>query len=232
MLARYMPVIAVVTKARADRGFRSEVQRLVPSVKNVVSVRALREVDDEGHVLEPKGLVDLVNLTMELVPEAQRNAFAAAQKISVELKQRRAQAAVGTSAALAGAAGASPIPFSDAILIVPIQIGMLATITAIFGLKLSEGFLTTLLASAGGSFVATLGGQAIVSGLLKLVPGVGTLAGGVISGATAATLTTILGEAYVAVLTRLFHKKGGELPTDQEVADAFKEELNGKRGGT
>ena len=229
MLARYMPVIAVVTKARADRGFRAEVQRLLPAARNVVPVRALREVDDEGHVLEPRGLVDLVNLTQELVPEAQRNAFAAAQRISIELKRNRAQAAVVTSASLAAAAGASPIPFSDAMVIVPIQIGMLATITAIFGLKLSEGFLSTLLASASGSLAATFVGQAIVSGLLKLVPGPGTIAGGAISAATAASLTSVLGGVYVAVLTRLFRRNGSETPTEQEVTDAFREELRSVR---
>jgi hypothetical protein len=30
MLARYVPVVAVVTKARSDQGFRDEVQRLLP----------------------------------------------------------------------------------------------------------------------------------------------------------------------------------------------------------
>ena len=59
----------------------------------------------------------------------------------------------------------------------PVQIGMLATITAIYGLQLSEGFLSTLLASASGTMVATFAGQSVVSGLLKLVPGPGTGSG-------------------------------------------------------
>ena len=227
MLSRYMPVVAVVTKARADRGFADEVKRLLPAARNVVRVRALREEDDDGHVLEPKGLVDLVNVTMELVPEAQRNAFAASQRISVELKAQRAHAAVAASAATAAAIGFSPIPFSDALLIVPVQVGMLATLTAIFGLKLSQGFLSTLLSSASGTSLATLGGQTFVSGLLKLLPGAGTLAGGLISGATAATLTTLLGEGYIAVLTQLFKRKNGQPPTEAEVAEAFAAKLNG-----
>ncbi|WP_224244960.1 YcjF family protein [Hyalangium gracile] len=229
MLSRYMPVVVVITKARSDRGFREEVLRLIPTARNAMRVRALREEDDEGHVLEPRGLKELVDVTMELVPEAQRNAFAAAQKVSVEQKKSRAHLAVGSAATLAAAVGASPIPFSDAALIVPVQIGMLASISAIFGLPLSQAFLTTLISSAGGGLAATLAGQTIVSGLLKLLPGVGTIAGAAISGTTAATITTIFGEGYIAVLSRLFMRNPGVLPSEEEIASAFREELNGRK---
>jgi uncharacterized protein (DUF697 family) len=227
MLARYMPVVAVITKARSDQGFSDEVRRLMPSVRNVVRVRSLREEDDEGHVLEPRGLVELVDLTMELVPEAQKNAFAAAQRISVRQKRNRAHAAVATAAT--AAAGAAPIPFSDALLIVPIQVSMLAGISAVFGLPLTQAFLSTLLTSAGGGLLATLSGQSLVSGLLKLIPGVGSLVGGAISAATAASITTIFGEAYIAALSLLFDRKQGLPPSDEEVAEAFSEELHKNR---
>ena len=36
--------------------------------------------------------------------------------------------------------------------------------------------------------------------MLKRIPGVGTALGGTISGATAAVLTTALGEAYIAIM--------------------------------
>ncbi len=65
MLARYVPVVAVVTKARSDQGFRDEVQRLLPQARNVMRVRALAETDDEGHTLQPRGLTELVDITME-----------------------------------------------------------------------------------------------------------------------------------------------------------------------
>ena len=55
-LADFMPVLGVVTKARADDGFRNEVQRLLPEARNVVRVRALRERYDDGHVAPPMGV--------------------------------------------------------------------------------------------------------------------------------------------------------------------------------
>jgi small GTP-binding protein len=223
-LAKYIPVVGVITKARADQGFRAEVQKLMPEARNVVRVRAIAEQLDEGFVLQPHGLKDLVDLTMELVPEAHRNAFAAAQKANLDLKSRRAQGAIATAAAAATAAGASPIPFSDALVLVPIQVAMLAGITAIFGLPVSVGFLTTLLASVGTGAVATIAGRSIVTNLLKLIPGAGTIAGGAIAAATAAALTTAFGEVYIATLVKLMEKSGGEPPTADEILKTFKEQ--------
>ena len=42
-----------------------------------------------------------------------------------------------------------------------------------------------------------------MANLVKMIPGAGTIVGAVISGTTAATLTGALGEAYIAILTRV-----------------------------
>jgi uncharacterized protein (DUF697 family)/energy-coupling factor transporter ATP-binding protein EcfA2 len=223
-LAKYVPVVGVITKARADQGFQAEVQSLMPEARNVVRVRAIAEQLDEGVILHPHGLKDLVDLTMELVPEAHRNAFAAAQKAHLDLKSQRAQGVIATAVAAATTAGASPIPFSDAFVLVPIQVAMLAGVTAVFGLPVSVGFLTTLLASVGTGAIATIAGRAIVTNLLKLIPGGGTLVGMGIAAVTAAALTTAFGEVYVATLVKLMEKTGGEPPTQKEILITFKEQ--------
>jgi uncharacterized protein (DUF697 family) len=196
----------------------------MPEARNIVRVRAIVEHLDEGITLQPHGLKDLVDLTMELVPEAHRNAFAAAQKADLDLKSRRAQGAIVTAAAAAVATGASPIPFSDALVLVPLQVAMLASITAIFGLPASTGLLTTLLASVGTGAVATIAGRSIVASVLKLIPGAGTIAGGAISATTAAALTTAFGEVYIATLVKLMEKSEGEPPTADEIIKTFKEQ--------
>lgn len=116
---------------------------------------------------------------------------------------------------------AVPIPLSDAVTIVPIQVAMLAGISATFGLSIDKSFLSTLIgiiAGAGG----TIAGRAIVANLLKLIPSAGSLAGGAIAATTAAAITTALGEAYIAALSMLFLEKNGEPPTNDEVTQAFK----------
>jgi uncharacterized protein (DUF697 family)/GTPase SAR1 family protein len=225
MLVRHMPVVVVVTKARSDNGFRAEVQRLLPKASNVIRVRAISETQDDGHVLPPMNLEALVEWTMGVVPEGQKNAFAAAQKVALRHKQARSHAIVAASATSAAAVGAAPIPFSDAILIVPIQISMLAGISAVFGLPLDSAFLTTLVSSTLAGAGGTIAGRAIVGSLLLLVPGAGPILKGVISGGTAIAFTTAFGEAYIAALSFLIEKDPHNPPTAEQIAKQFREEM-------
>lgn len=231
-LAKHIPVLAVITKARKDvdddgQSFRAEVRRLLPLARNAVRVRSIAEVLDDGHSMPVLGLEDLVNLTAEVIPEGHRRALAAAQKVSIDYKRKVAHGIVATAAAAAAAAGASPIPFSDAFILVPIQVGMLAGISATFGLDLSKAFLSTLASTLLGSGGATLAGKTIVTNLLKLVPGVQIL-GMVINGATAAALTTGVGEAFIAILAALYAESAGEAPSPEAVEEALRKRLNAK----
>jgi len=227
MLAdRNIPIIAVITKARADQGFRNKVLEIIPLVSNAVRVRAIKEELDEGIVLPPMNLKELVELTMHVVPEGRRRAFAAAQKVDIELKKTKSHRIVVRSAAAAAAMATVPIPFSDAVGIVPILFAMLAGISATFGLSIDQAFLGVLIGTIIGSAVSGMQiGKTIMANLLKMIPGAGTIGGGAISAATAAALITTVGEAYIAVLANLFIRNNGEPPTSEEVVEAFKTRL-------
>lgn len=229
MLSRHMPVIVIITKARSDNGFREIVKKLLPQARQVIRVRAIHEEFDEGHVLNPMNLRELVQLTMDFVPEAHKNAFAAAQKVNIDLKQQRAREAIALAVTAAAGVGATPVPFADAVAIVPIQIGMLARITMVFGIPLSQAFLSTLVGSTLTSVAGTFAGRAIVASLLKLLPGAGSAAGAVISAATAGALTKAFGEAYLAALMHVFLRKQGETPSEEEILQAFRKEFQNQQ---
>jgi small GTP-binding protein len=226
LVDRNIPVIAVITKARSDKGFRAKVLEILPLVKNAVRVRAIEEELDEGIILRSAGLRDLVDLTMQVVPEGLKRAFIAAQKIDIELKKTQSHAIVAGAAVSAAGLAAVPIPFSSAVAIVPIQIGMLAGISATFGLSIDKSFLSTIVGSIIAGAGGTLAGRTIVASLLKMIPGAGSVVGGAIEAATAAALTTAFGEAYIAALDMLFVNNNGEPPTSEEVAEAFKEKYS------
>jgi uncharacterized protein (DUF697 family) len=227
MLAKHVPVMAVITKARSDNGFRNEVIKLLPKSRSAVRVRAIFEKLDEGIELPPMGLENLIELSSELIPEGKRNAFAAAQKADMSFKKRRARTIVAGAVTAAAAAGASPIPFSDVAILAPIQITMLAGITSIYGFELSKASLMTLVSSLVGVGGAALAGRAIVSNLLKFIPGLGTLAGGAISATTAAMLTTALGEAYIRTLEAFFVDNPDARPNAEDLAARLIKELRG-----
>ena len=228
LLAPRMPVVIVITKARADEGFRAVVQGMMRGAINVVRVRALRQVDDDGHIKEVAGLTDLVELTMEAVPEGQKNAFAAAQKVVLRQKEDRSRKLVYTAAVSAAAVGATPVPFADAALLVPIQISMIAGISATYGLPLSTAFISTLVSATMAGTAGTIGGRSLVAGLLLLIPGAGLVLKGAISGATGALFTTAFGEAYIAVLSTLIAKDPDHPPTAEQIASCLKAELPGR----
>ena len=224
MLARHMPVIAVITKARSDQGFKSEVQRLLPRAVNVVRVRALAEELDEGVVLPVMGLKELADLTAEVIPEGVRMAFVRAQKASREQRRKEAQSIVNWVAGQAALIGATPIPVSDAALLIPLQIKMLAKISALYGIDNSEvvSALFTMMAPLGASFV----GRTVVSNLLKMVPGIGSAAGGLISGSTAAALTTTMGNLYISAIEKACSDlKEGEVPSAERIKGELKRSI-------
>ena len=220
-----VPVIAVITKSRADQGFAGVVRDLLPHVWGVHRVRALREVLDDGHQLEPFGLTELLEATVELIPEASRNALAAAQKISLDLKERRARLVVNTASASAGAAAAVPLPLSNLFTLAPVQLGMLAGVNATFGLKFSQTYLQAVVASALGVAGTGYATRTIASALLKFVPGLGSVAGGAIAATTASALTAAMGHAYIRAL-RLSLERAGDRPMDAgQLAAEFEEQF-------
>ncbi len=231
-LAQHMPVLGVITKARNDEGFRAEVQRLLPEARNVVRVRAITETLDDGHKLQPMGLEDLIEVTMGLVPEGIRRAFGAVQRVSLRHKRQLAHRTVFKSAGMAAVTAATPIPFADAAVLVPIQLGMLVRVSVLYGFDITEPYVKELVAAAIGPTAATAGGRVIVANLLKLSPGAGTMLGGAISAATAATLTAALGGLYIAALDAAFAKSGSDSPDLTKVAAELRNQAKNAKGDT
>ena len=229
MLDKHVPVVVVITKSISDGGFRQEVQNLLPMARNVVRVHALETILDNGYRIKVMGLEDLVDLTMNLLPEAVRSAFVASQRVSLKIKQQKAHAAVGLAATAAAGIGASPIPFSDAIALIPTQIGMLATISAIWGIPVSQMFLGTIVSGTLTSSAGTIGGRVLAGTLLKFIPGVGTAVGAVITAGVAGTITTAFGEAYIAALYTLTKDNPDRIPMPGEIRDEFQRQLKQSR---
>ncbi|NJN10790.1 MAG: DUF697 domain-containing protein [Richelia sp. RM1_1_1] len=222
-----IPVIVVITKATSyNKDFKRKVEDILQEARKVICVNSIEtriENNDEEIVIKPKGLDKLVEVTSQVVPDGQKSAFIASQKVDIEKKKSESLRIVGRAAALAAGIGAVPIPFSDAVSIVPIQIGMIAKISAIFGLPINIAFMHTMLASTITGSVGTITGKAIVSNFLKILPGV-NISAGVVHAAVASGITTTFGQAYITVLATLFIKNNGVPPTGEEVLKAFKEQ--------
>lgn len=149
------------------------------------------------------GLMDILDATFRLAPHTVRDALNTAQTIDFRRKASSAQKLIAGAAAAAAGAAASPIPFSDAAMLVPIQLGMMARIAQLHNIRFERAALLAIASTTA----ATQGGRAAFTQLLKLIPGAGTVAGGAISAGVASTFTFAMGHAWLAVCQRV--AKGG-----------------------
>ena len=215
------PLIVVLTQS-CPKKKAEEMKNLVEqenlNIVKVVPVLA-QDIDFDGeYVARAFGLDYLIDVMSETLPSELQETLQNIQKVSLESKKKLAHAAVVTAVTASFGEGFAPIPFSDAALLIPTQVSMIGAITAIFGIDISKAFLTGFISSTLGTGGATILGKNIVSNLLKLIPGVGTVVGGVISGTTAGLLTMALGETYITIMEQIFK---GEMK---------KEDLNKKTG--
>ena len=75
----------------------------------------------------------------------------------------------------------------------------MTTICGIFKINIKKDGLKALAMAALSAGGATLAGKTIASNLPKLVPGIGSVAGGVISAGTAGVVTFAMGKAFIEV---------------------------------
>ena len=153
------------------------------------------------------GLKDLLDATFRVAPEGVHGALVAAQEIDQSRKEQEARKHIATAAASAGAAAATPIPFSDAALLVPIQLAMMARIAQLYKIKFERAALMAIASTAA----ATQVGRAAFTNLLKMVPGAGTVVGGAIGAGVASTFTYAMGQAWTAVCQRMVRGQLGPL---------------------
>lgn len=208
--ATQVPIIVVLTQA-VPKSKAQELKTLVENenldIVKVVPVLAQDMNFDDEYLALSYGLDRLIDIMAESLPDELQNTLQNAQIANLESKKKRSQAVVASAVTSAFGEGFAPIPFADAALLIPTQVTMIALITTIFGLELNKSILTAFISSTLGAGGATLVGKTMVSELLKLIPGAGTVTGGAISGATAGLLTTALGEAYIKIMELVFTGK-------------------------
>ncbi len=203
-----VPVIIVLTQS-FSRKKADELRRILLNenldVVQIIPVLAQDYEIDDDYVAKSYGMDVLIKVMGEALPEELIDTLQNVQIASIEEKKRRAQAAVATASVAAAGEGAAPVPFSDCAMLIPTQLGMIATITVIFGFDVNKSIITALLSATLGSGGATLLGKVFVSNLLKVIPGIGTIGGGAISAAAAGVITAALGEAYIGVMELVFN---------------------------
>ncbi len=121
--------------------------------------------------------------------------------------EKKCHVAIHSATTAATAAGAIPIPMSDAVPITAAQIGMIIALGKVFDITLSQAAAKSIASVT----VTQQMGRAVASNIIKAIPGVGSVMGGIIGASTAAALTELLGWI---VADDFYRMSQGEEPED------------------
>lgn len=201
--------------------------------------KVLREHDIQCVVFEtcannsnndPELKLDLEKLigwsSASLKDDALRQSFVAAQIASLPAKRSEAMTIIMTySATTAASAGLNPVPMSDALLIVPQQMAMAASLAKLYGF----GSMGEMVVSMLKGQILSLVGRQLAASLTKFIP----VLGQIINASVAAAITGALGLALVEVYERAVdgYLKTGKSPdwarlfSNEQFMQAFKSAL-------
>ncbi|HLM22705.1 MAG TPA: GTPase, partial [Propionibacteriaceae bacterium] len=226
-----LPVVVVLTQVPMRGGYFHPdtvllAEQIIAKQLPIVSGRPFMTYAkaDEFAGQHAYGLKELLDATFRVAPEGVHGALVAAQEIDHARKAQEANKYITAAVASAAAAAATPIPFSSAALLVPIQLGMMSRIAQIYKIKFERAALMAIAATTA----ATQLGRATFTSLIKMIPGAGTVVGGVIGAGVASTFTYAMGQAWLTLCQRVVKGKLGTAGTvvdNDELREAFMEEF-------
>ena len=208
LAALKIPVFVVITQAQSKKGklsARTQIKvdlftekRIPIATKKPFMVCVKTEPDAGMH--EVFGLKELVGATFRtLSGTAASESFAAAQTVDLGIKDKTADNAIKVAAGIAAGIGASPIPMSDAALLVPTQLALMAKIAHVYDIDINRATMATLAATGA----ARAAGTSLVGNILKWIPGL-NLAGMFINAGVASSFTYAMGKSWKYICKKIF----------------------------
>lgn len=183
------PICVVLTKTDLISGEDLQGLQNILEENNITNFYVSTKADQfENFQLKP-----LIEWTFHHIDESVKWAFLRSQKANLDLKKQEVNKAIRQHAIGSFAVGFSPIPFSDGPILIANQTAMIGRILHQYGLVNVSEQMTTIIGSLGiGNIISNLG-RFVAGQILKFIPGIGTIAGGVINGTVATAITVSLG---------------------------------------
>ena len=143
-----VPVIVTITKSYSvperernidmvNNAFAKQ-KRYSKNLRKVIPVVASTYVLNDTAYAAPEGITELIDATNDLMPEGIKAAEVDVANFKLNRKKVFAQSVVGTATTAATVVGAVPIPFPDAMILSPIEIGEVNALAKIYGIKNDE----------------------------------------------------------------------------------------------
>lgn len=192
-----------------------ELDELINVIKSEIKgVKYFRLSKDEDVPKEYLDKDELIQWSMDNLDESLKNGFISSLDNKLESKRTLIKRKVIKKYTItAMAIGATPIPIPDSVALISLQTAMASHILSLWGIDKFKGAMESLIGSSimsqCGKYLAKEG----VAKVLKLVPGCGSIAGGLINATIARTFTSALGNA----ISELCFRYANALKDDKNV---------------
>ena len=208
-----VPIIVAITKSYSvperqrniemvHNAFASQ-KRYSKNLKKVIPVVAQTLIINEENNLyaPPEGITDLIDATNKLLPEGIKAAETDIATFKLNRKRALAHSVVGIATTSAVVVGAVPMPFSDALLLGPVEIAEVNALAQIYGISKDEEskkFLNSIVEVGTVSAAA----KAAISAL-KTIPGI-NIGASVINAIIAGSIVAALGEGSIYAFEQVY----------------------------
>lgn len=208
---RSVPVIVVITKSYSvperaqniemvNQAFVKETKSF-KNLKHVIPVVASTYTINETAFAPPEGISELIEKTNELMPEGIKAGEKDVSQFKLNRKRALAQGVVGVSTTAAVTVGAVPIPFADALILHPIEIGQINGLARLYEVNKNEAskqFLNTIIEVGTVSVAAKTAISAI-----KAIPGI-NIAASVLNAVIAGAIVAAIGQGSIYVFEKIY----------------------------
>lgn len=177
-----------------------------------------------GSSIKPFGMLNLLQQTASLVPKGKRASLVAVQTVCEKAKYNEAHIAIASFAATAGLSDAISLPFSGDTKITAIHYAMYISIFHIYFPSIPSSKLSkciSLFFSSNTYSSLAKKGSSFVTSCIKLIPGIGTLTGGIISGISMAAFTELAGVAFLLSLREFYFQNINKLIDQKKLETLF-----------
>lgn len=206
-----VPIVVVITKSysvpereqnikmvkdafSAQKGHSINLKQIIPVVASTFTL-------NDTAFAPPEGITELIDATNELMPEGIKAGAHDVYEFKLKRKKALAQSIVAVSTTAAVTVGAVPVPFADALLLAPIEIGQINALAQLYGINKGEDSKQFLNSIVEVGTVSTATKTAIST--LKVIPGI-NIAASVLNAIIAGAIVAAIGEGSIYVFEKVY----------------------------
>ena len=226
-----IPTIVVLTKSFFPAEDKENIEMVQETFRKMakrtgrpVAIIPVLAYPPKGMEILPRGIEELICVTEENLDSAFKDSDEAVRRYDLKCKKANAQALTAVAASSAAVVGAIPIGVPDAVILTPLETGLITGISKIYGMNQKDDFTKTIASRIVEAGAVSMAAKAAIN-QLKLVPGVANLAADVLNAIVAGTIVFGIGEASAIVMEKVYV---GDI--DKENLDWINGIVNSKMG--